>query len=450
MTKETKIQFICQQCGYYSPKWLGKCPDCGSWNSFVEEVLSPKSPSVGPAKPSSPISIAKVDTSELPRLRIELAELDRVLGGGLVPGSVVLIGGTPGIGKSTLTLQALFRLTRKDLTTLYISAEESAPQIKLRAERLKVNHQKLYLLIENNLEHILKAIQQIKAEVVVIDSIQAMSVTELASAPGSISQIREVTAQLVRLAKTNNISIFIIGHVTKEGAIAGPKVLEHIVDTVLYFEGERGHPYRILRAVKNRFGPTNEIGVFEMREMGLTEVKNPSEFFLAERPLNTAGSVVVPVLEGSRPILVEFQALTTSSFLAAPRRTSIGVDPYRFNLLVTILEKRAGLNLSQQDIFFNVAGGVKTEEPAADLGIVTALASSFLNKAVGSSWIFLGEVGLSGEIRTIAQPEIRLLEAEKLGFKQCLIPKGNLKHLKHPPLNSIGVSVLKEAFKVLF
>ncbi|MDL1956684.1 MAG: DNA repair protein RadA [Candidatus Desulfofervidus auxilii] len=447
MKKQT--QFICQKCGYCSPKWLGKCPDCGGWNTFVEESISEKEFSV-PQTSVEPISITEVNTVKLFRLKTGLSEFDRVLGGGLVPGAVILIGGAPGIGKSTLALQILANLAKEGLITLYVSGEESASQIKLRAERLNINYSCLYLLTENSLEHILKAIKKIEAKILVIDSIQTMFSHNLTSAPGSVSQIREVTGHLVRLAKSDEITIIIIGHVTKEGAIAGPRLLEHMVDTVLYFEGEKGHPYRMLRAVKNRFGSTNEIGVFEMREKGLEEVKNPSELFLAERSFNTPGSVVVPILEGTRPILVEFQALVTPSFLAMPRRTCLGIDPYRLSLLVAILEKKLGLNLSQQDIFFNVVGGIKVDEPAADLGILTAIASSFLNKVITPELVFLGEVGLTGEVRAITQPEIRLIEAKKLGFKKCFLPKTNLKHLKNLPIEIIGISQLEEAFNILF
>lgn len=450
MAKTPKVRFVCQQCGYISPKWLGRCPDCGEWNAFVEEVVEEVRPVSQPEREVTPLPITQISVLHLPRVNTHLEELDRVLGGGIVPGAVILIGGPPGIGKSTLTLQVLFNLARQGLKVLYVSGEESATQIKIRAERLKANSDELYILTENEIENVFQAVEQTGARAVVIDSIQTMFTSTLSSAPGSVSQVREVTALLVRLAKTANISIFIIGHVTKEGAIAGPRMLEHMVDTVLYFEGEKGHPYRILRAVKNRFGSTNEIGVFEMRDMGLEEVKNPSEMFLSERPLDVPGSVVVPVLEGTRPILVELQALVSPSFLAMPRRTTIGIDPYRLNLLVAILEKRVGLNLSTQDIFFNVAGGVKIDEPAADLGIVTAIASSFLNKAISPEWIFLGEVGLTGEVRAVVQPEIRLIEAQKMGFKKCILPKGNLKHLNTQPLKTIGVTKLEDAFEILW
>ncbi|MDL1970618.1 MAG: DNA repair protein RadA [Candidatus Desulfofervidaceae bacterium] len=448
-TKTNKVRFVCQQCGYVSPKWLGKCPDCGEWNSFVEERVTEATPASSPEREITPLPITHINILHLPRINTHLEELDRVLGGGIVPGAVILIGGPPGIGKSTLTLQVLFNLARQGLKVLYVSGEESATQIKIRAERLKANSDELYILTENEIENVFQAVEQTGAGAVVIDSIQTMFTSTLTSAPGSVSQVREVTALLVRLAKTANVAMFVIGHVTKEGAIAGPRMLEHMVDTVLYFEGEKGHPYRILRAVKNRFGSTNEIGVFEMGDAGLKEVKNPSEFFLSERPLNVPGSVVVPVLEGTRPILVELQALVSPSFLAMPRRTSIGIDPYRLNLLVAILEKRVGLNLGTQDIFFNVAGGVKIDEPAADLGIVTAIASSLLNKAIAPEWVFLGEVGLTGEVRAVVQSEIRLIEAQKMGFKKCILPQGNLKNLKTQPLKAIGVTKLEEAFEML-
>jgi len=448
-TKTNKVRFVCQQCGYVSPKWLGKCPDCGEWNSFVEERVTEATPASSPEREITPLPITHINILHLPRINTHLEELDRVLGGGIVPGAVILIGGPPGIGKSTLTLQVLFNLAQQGLKVLYVSGEESATQIKIRAERLKANSDELYVLTENEIENVFQAIEQTEAKVVVVDSIQTMFTSTLSSAPGSVSQVREVTALLVRLAKMGNIAIFVIGHVTKEGAIAGPRMLEHMVDTVLYFEGEKGHPYRILRAVKNRFGSTNEIGVFEMGNAGLKEVKNPSKIFLSERPLNVPGSVVVPVLEGTRPILVELQALVSPSFLAMPRRTSIGIDPYRLNLLVAILEKRVGLNLGTQDIFFNVAGGVKIDEPAADLGIVTAIASSLLNKAIAPEWVFLGEVGLTGEVRAVVQSEIRLIEAQKMGFKKCILPQGNLKNLKTQPLKAIGVTKLEEAFEML-
>ena len=446
--KQQKARYVCQSCGYQSAKWLGRCPECGEWNSMVEELVSPVSKLDLPESP--PIPIDAIETRDLPRLKTGLSELDRVLGGGIVPGSAILIGGAPGIGKSTLMMQTLSYLSGQKIPTLYVSGEESAEQIKLRANRLGISSPFLYILTENALEAILRGIEKARPKVVVVDSIQTLYTGEIPSAPGSVSQVRETAGRLVRLAKRENLAIFIIGHLTKEGAIAGPRLLEHIVDTVLYFEGERGHNHRILRAIKNRFGSTNEIGVFEMQERGLAEVSNPSEIFLAERPTNVPGSVVIATLEGTRPILVELQALVTPSSLALPRRTSIGIDPYRLALLVAILEKRVGLNLGHQDIFFNVAGGIRVDEPGADLGIIVAIASSLLNKAIPFKCILMGEVGLTGEVRSINQPEIRLIEAKKMGFDKAILPKNNIRHIKYKDLEIIGVKVIKEAFQYLF
>jgi len=446
--KQQRARYVCQSCGYQSAKWLGRCPECGEWNSMVEELVTPVSKLDLPESP--PIPIDAIETRDLPRLKTGLSELDRVLGGGIVPGSAILIGGAPGIGKSTLMMQTLSYLSGQKIPTLYVSGEESAEQIKLRANRLGISSPFLYILTENALEAILRGIEKARPKVVVVDSIQTLYTGEISSAPGSVSQVRETAGRLVHLAKRGNLAIFIIGHLTKEGAIAGPRLLEHIVDTVLYFEGERGHNHRILRAIKNRFGSTNEIGVFEMQERGLVEVSNPSQIFLAERPTNVPGSVVISTLEGTRPILVELQALVTPSSLALPRRTSIGIDPYRLALLVAILEKRVGLNLGHQDIFFNVAGGIRVDEPGADLGIIVAIASSLLNKAVPFKCILLGEVGLTGEVRSINQPEIRLIEAKKMGFDKAILPKNNIRHIKYKDLEIIGVKVIKEAFQYLF
>lgn len=446
--RQQKARYVCQSCGYQSAKWLGRCPECGEWNSMVEELVTPVSKLDLPESP--PIPIDAIETRDLPRLKTGLSELDRVLGGGIVPGSAILIGGAPGIGKSTLMMQTLSYLSGQKVPTLYVSGEESAEQIKLRANRLGISSPFLYILTENALEAILRGIEKARPKVVVVDSIQTLYTGEIPSAPGSVSQVRETAGRLVHLAKRENLAIFIIGHLTKEGAIAGPRLLEHIVDTVLYFEGERGHNHRILRAVKNRFGSTNEIGVFEMQERGLAEVSNPSQVFLAERSTNVPGSVVIATLEGTRPILVELQALVTPSSLALPRRTSIGIDPYRLALLVAILEKRVGLNLGHQDIFFNVAGGIRVDEPGADLGIIVAIASSLLNKAIPFKCILLGEVGLTGEIRSINQPEIRLIEAKKMGFDKAILPKNNIRHIKYKDLEIIGVKVIKEAFQYLF
>jgi DNA repair protein RadA/Sms len=454
---KAKTVFACQNCGYQAPKWLGKCPDCGSWNSFVEESLSTtperQAHSISiPGREIPPQSITAIETSDEGRMKTDVGEFDRVLGGGLVIGSVVLIGGDPGIGKSTLLIQALDRLARRGVSVLYVSGEESLRQTKIRADRIGVSSRDLYVLAENSLEKIIEDIQKLKPKVAVIDSIQTVFTSQLQSAPGSIGQVRESAGKLMLLSKSTNLSTFLIGHVTKEGAIAGPRVLEHIVDTVLYFEGDRGHPYRILRAVKNRFGSTNEIGVFEMKDGGLEEVANPSELFLAERPIDVSGSVVISSMEGSRPILVELQALVSSTSYGMPRRTAIGVDPNRVSLLVAVLEKKVGMNLSQQDIFVNVAGGVRIEEPAVDLGVVSAVASSFLDKPIRSKTMVIGEVGLAGEVRGIHQAEVRMKEAAKLGFRRCLLPASNRSRIKweFDGIELIGISSVEEALETLF
>jgi DNA repair protein RadA/Sms len=454
---KTKTIFSCQNCGYQSPKWLGKCPDCGSWNSLVEETFStqPERQSYSiaiPGRDLPPQSIIAIETSEEGRIKTEITEFDRVLGGGLVVGSVVLIGGDPGIGKSTLLLQAMDRLARKSFNILYVSGEESLRQTKMRADRIGASSKDLYVLAENSLDKIIDTIRQYKPRVVIIDSIQTVFTSQLESAPGSISQVRESAGKLMLLSKSTGLSTFLIGHVTKEGAIAGPRVLEHMVDTVLYFEGERGHPYRILRAVKNRFGSTNEIGVFEMKDGGLEEVDNPSELFLAERPLNVPGSVVVSSLEGSRPILVELQALVTSTSYGMPRRTTIGVDPNRVSLLVAVLEKKMGMNLAQQDIFVNVAGGVRIDEPAVDLGVISAVASAYLDKPIPPKTMVIGEVGLAGEVRGIHQAEVRMKEASKLGFKRCLLPKTNRARISadFDGFEMVAVGSVEEALETLF
>ncbi len=451
---KTKVVYACQSCGYQSPKWLGKCPDCNQWNTLVEERIERPSHAreeltLGTKEDPSPIP--EISTAEEGRVLSGIGEFDRVLGGGLVPGSVILIGGDPGIGKSTLLLQAFDALSQRGLTCLYVSGEESQRQIKMRAERLGVTSPNLLILSETSLERVIDHIRKIKPSVLVIDSIQTIFSPSLPSAPGSISQVRESSGSIIILAKKGGLSAFLIGHVTKDGSIAGPRVLEHMVDTVLYFEGERGHNFRILRAVKNRFGSTNEIGVFEMKEAGLREVNNPSELFLSERPLQVPGSTVVCSMEGTRPILVELQALVSPSFLAVPRRTTIGVDHNRVALLVAVLEKKMGAKLFNQDIFVNVAGGVYVDEPAVDLGIIAAVASSYQEKAVEPKTVLFGEVGLAGEIRGIAQAEARVKEAGKLGFKRCILPLSNsrqLSHIKNPEL--IGVGSLAECWEILF
>ncbi len=465
-----KTIFQCQSCGYASPKWLGKCPDCGAWNSFSEERQSPKtlkSPGafggVAEAQPLTTITGGRER-----RNSVGIQELDRVLGGGLVDGAIVLIGGDPGIGKSTLILQALAKIADKKAdperttlnvpprnllpaqrsTVLYVSGEESPEQIKLRAERLSINAETIILLPETLVENIIIAAGKLNPAVMVIDSIQTIFTEDLTSSPGSVGQIRESAAKLMQFAKKSGIPVFLIGHVTKEGAIAGPRVLEHLVDTVLYFEGDRGHPYRILRTVKNRFGSTNEIGVFEMTDSGLSEINNPSELFLSERPLNVSGSTVIASMEGTRPLLVEIQALVAPTMFGMPRRTSMGVDYNRVNLLVAVLEKKAGMHLGGMDIFINIVGGLKVIEPASDLGIIAAIASSFREIPIDSKTFLFGEVGLSGEVRAVAQGETRLKEASKIGFKKAIIPKGNMERLKTDlGLTIIGVKNVEEAME---
>ena len=448
---KTRTLYSCQKCGYQSAKWLGKCPDCNAWNSMVEEVFSGRSTQADvPGHESVPVPIGEVSGNGEERFSCGISEFDRVLGGGLVAGSLVLLGGDPGIGKSTIMLQAMDHLAREKGTVLYVSGEESARQTRMRGERLKVSAAGLYILAENSLEKILLHVQKLKPCVLAVDSIQTVFTSALESAPGSVSQVRETAGKLMMLAKRSGIPTFIIGHVTKDGSIAGPRVLEHMVDTVLYFEGDAGHPFRILRAIKNRFGSTNEIGVFEMGETGLCEVGNPSELFLCERPLGVSGSVVAATIEGSRPFLVELQALVTASSLGVPRRTTIGVDHNRLALLVAVLEKKVGLNLSGRDIYLNVAGGMKLNEPAADLGIVAAVASSHLDKGISPQTMVIGEVGLAGEVRGITQPEIRVREAAKLGFSRCILPSGNLRKMKVDGMELTGVASVEEALENLF
>lgn len=444
-----KILFQCQGCGYSSPKWLGKCPDCGAWNSFIEEVATLRNAKLRKRETADPIALSEISHSTTSRHSTEIKEFDRALGGGVVLGSVVLIGGDPGIGKSTLLLQALTGLTKLG-KVLYVSGEESPEQIKIRADRLKVKSGNIILLPETSLEGITSIAQEIKPRAIVIDSIQTIFSLELPSAPGSVAQIRECATKLMFFAKKYNIPLFIIGHVTKEGAIAGPRVLEHIVDTVLYFEGDKGTPFRILRAVKNRFGPVNEIGVFEMTATGFKEVENPSQLFLSERPVNVHGSVVAASLEGTRPLMVEIQALVTTSNFGIPRRTALGVDYNRVNLLIAVLDKRIGMHLGSMDIFVNVVGGLKTEEPAVDMAIISAIASSFKNTAIDPGTFVFGEVGLSGELRAISQAEIRIKEAAKLGLKRGLVPAGNASNAKVSDIEIIGIRNVEEAIEILF
>ena len=446
-----KSIYTCQQCGYQSPKWLGKCPDCDQWDTLVEEQVVVNKRTARPMPtPATVQPISAVSASDDDRVSCGIAELDRVLGGGVVAGSLSLIGGDPGIGKSTLLLQAADRLSAHG-KVLYATAEESARQVRLRGDRLGAKSSTLLLLPETSLEAILDRVREIRPDFLVVDSIQTIFTASLESAPGSVSQVRECASRLMQLAKGEGVSTFIVGHVTKDGSIAGPRMLEHMVDTVLYFEGDAGHPYRILRAVKNRFGSTNEIGVFSMQESGLIEVPNPSELFLAERPDGEAGSVVVPSLEGSRPILIELQALVSGASFGTPRRTTMGLDHNRASLLVAVLEKKVGLSLLAQDIFLNVAGGVKLVEPAVDLGVVAVLASSYLNRPVPNRTVLFGEVGLTGEVRAVAQPELRVNEAARLGFDRCFLPQGNLKGLQVPKgIKLIGVKNVSEVLDGLF
>ena len=459
MAKGKKTVFFCQNCGHEESKWLGQCPACKEWNTFVEEkVTVPKAgnaSALGPAGGAAPqpVLLTSVDTDDDERIRTGIGELDRVLGGGIVQGSLVLVGGDPGIGKSTLLLQVCQKLSAMGKKILYISGEESLKQIKLRADRMGTFSENLYLLCETNLELIRSSIERQKPDMAVIDSIQTMYNEEVSSAPGSVSQVRESTNVLLQLAKGLNIAIFIVGHVTKEGTVAGPRVLEHMVDTVLYFEGDRHVSYRILRGVKNRFGSTNEIGVFEMRREGLVEVENPSEYMLSGRPENASGSVVACAMEGTRPILMEIQALVCHSNFGMPRRTAAGLDYNRVNLLMAVLEKRAGLPLSSYDAYVNIAGGIRMNEPASDLGIVMAIASSYKNKPVPKDTIVFGEVGLSGEVRAVTMPEQRVAEAKKLGFKVCILPEVSRKSLKNmggqEELRIIGVRSINQAIDLL-
>lgn len=452
MAKGKKTVFFCQNCGYESPKWMGQCPGCRQWNTFVEETVSSGSGKAGnaggsqAARKAEPVILSEIQAKEDDRIKTDIEELDRVLGGGIVNGSLVLVGGDPGIGKSTLLLQVCRQLGEKDHKVLYISGEESLGQIKLRAERIGTFNDKLLLLCETNLAAVRGAIEKLKPEAVVIDSIQTMYNEEISSAPGSVSQVRESTGVLMQIAKGMGITVFIVGHVTKEGSVAGPRVLEHMVDTVLYFEGDRQVAYRILRSVKNRFGSTNEIGVFEMQEKGLMEVKNPSQAMLNGRPTDASGSVVVCSIEGTRPILIEIQALVTRTNFGLPRRTTVGIDYNRVNLLMAVLEKRAGLHLGDWDAYVNLAGGMKLGEPAIDLGVVMAIASSYKNKVVDEGLLIFGEVGLSGEVRGVNMAEQRVREGEKLGFTACLMPKANLDSLQGKyKIQLIGVSNIKEA-----
>lgn len=462
MAKSRTTAFFCKECGYESAKWSGQCPSCKAWNTFVEEPvvkeknvkgivnINAKYHETAGVKKAAPVRLSSVTAADTDRIKTDICELDRVLGGGIVEGSLVLVGGDPGIGKSTLLLQMCYNLAKNGNSVLYISGEESLGQIKLRAQRVGEASDNLMVLCETSLDTIEDVLENVKPQIVVIDSIQTMYREEVGAAPGSVSQVRETTAVLMQLAKGLNISIFIVGHVTKEGVVAGPRMLEHMVDTVLYFEGDKNATYRILRSVKNRFGSTNEIGVFEMRQEGLAEVANPSEYMLTGRPEEASGSVVVCLLEGTRPILVEIQALVCDSNFGMPRRTAAGADYNRVNLLMAVLEKRAGIHLSGSDAYVNIAGGMKVNEPAMDLGIVMALVSSFRNRPMMENTIVFGEVGLAGEVRAVSQPQIRINEAVKLGFGNCILPQVCLKNIKKTDkINLIGISSVKDAVKLI-
>jgi DNA repair protein RadA/Sms len=447
-----KTVYACAECGQSSPKWLGQCPGCRRWNTLQEEVAAPepKGPARGwgAASTAKPVPLRDVEAGEEERQRTGIAELDRVLGGGVVPGSLVLLGGDPGIGKSTLLLAALDRLARvrPDRPFLYVSGEESTRQVKLRADRLGAGAENLRLLAETDADRVLQAAHALAPAAVAIDSIQTQYLPELQSAPGTVTQIREVTARLMAYAKTSETPVFLVGHVTKDGSIAGPRVLEHMVDTVLYFEGGGAHPYRVLRAHKNRFGSASEIGVFEMKAGGLAEVPNPSALFLAERPLDAPGSAVAAVLNGTRTVLVEIQALVAPTGFGTPRRTALGIDGNRVALLAAVLEKKIGLEILGCDLFVNVAGGLSVDDPAADLATVAALASSFRERALPARTLVLGEVGLAGEVRAVSQPEIRLAEAARLGFERVLLPTANARHAEIPPGIAVdGVGTVAEA-----
>ncbi len=454
MPAKVKTKYVCQNCGYSTPRWIGRCPDCDEWNTLIEEIIdkdkrtSNRSSSL--LKQSADLkSISDITQIDSVRFKTGITEFDRVLGGGVVTGSVILIGGDPGIGKSTLMLQIANNLEAKKI--LYVSGEESGIQIKLRCERLNYNLKNFYILSETNLEIIDAVVEKEKPDLIVIDSIQAIYHPELDSAPGTITQLRESTAMLIKISKSQNIPVFIVGHITKDGVIAGPKVLEHMVDVVLQFEGEKTHFYRILRGIKNRFGSTNEIGIFEMTDKGLKEVLNPSEVFLSQRNYGASGCVISASLEGTRPILIEVQALVTSTNYGIPQRTSMGFDYKKLNIIIAVLEKKLGLFLNKSDIFLNIAGGVKIDEPAIDLAIGMSIYSSFKDIPIDSETVMLGEIGLSGEIRTISYIDKRITESTKLGFKKIIIPKGNLKNIYKKKFKAeiVGVEKINNAIEIL-
>ncbi len=452
MKKKDKFIFLCQSCGAQTPKWMGRCPECGDWDTLVEEkIIIAGSGKARTIAPPEPVSINSVEVTDTQLLKTGITEFDRVLGGGIVDGSLILIGGDPGIGKSTLMLQVLATLANSKKKCLYVSGEESILQLSMRGKRLDSGSDSLFIVAETDLESILSMVEKKHYDAMVIDSIQTVFHPEVSSTPGSVTQIREASMQFMRLAKTTGIPIFLVGHVTKVGAIAGPRIMEHMVDTVLYFEGDKSHIFRILRAVKNRFGSTNEIGVFEMREKGLSQVPNPSAIFLSDRSAVAPGSVVTSSMEGTRPILVEIQGLVSSSGMGNPRRTVLGLDNNRVALILAVMEKRLGMNLSGLDVFMNVIGGVRIVEPSADLAIAAALASSFLDKPVHKETTLIGEIGLTGEIRAVSHAQARIKEASKMGFTTCLVPSSAMKQLSRVEGMTIeSVSFLKDAMEVLF
>ncbi len=459
MAKSRKSVFVCQDCGYESPKWLGRCPGCGAWNTMVEEVVAPPTAgngrqggiSLGLSDAQKPRPIGEVEIEDLPRYTTGSGELDRVLGGGVIPGSVILLVGDPGVGKSSITLRICADIARRGKKVLYVTGEESPRQVRMRADRLNALAPDLYVVSETNLETISAHIQNVKPEFLVIDSIQTIFRPDITSAPGSVSQVRECSVEILRIAKTNGIAAMIIGHVTKDGSLAGPRVLEHIVDTVLYFEGERSSEYRILRAVKNRFGSTNELGLFEMRDSGLVDVPDASRLFLSDRQ-DSSGSVIIPTVEGTRPLLIELQALVAPTPYVPPRRTADSIDIKRIQLLLAVLEKRVHLAIGACDVYVKVAGGLRIDEPAADLGICVAMASSFANRFLRPKTIVFGEVGLAGEVRPVAQVDVRVREARRLGFENVVLPQRNYEQLRESDeaggLQLFGVRTLGEALKV--
>ncbi len=448
-----KAVFICQNCGFQSPKWLGRCPSCGEWNTLIEEIEEETAAEYS-FPPSEPVLYQDIKEFKKPRIKVKIEEFNKVLGGGVVIGSVVLIGGEPGIGKSTLLLQVSRDFAGQEEKVLYVSGEESLEQIKLRGDRLGVRGGKLYLLAETNLERILAQAQKIMPQILVLDSVQTIFSSKLASSPGTISQVREVANRVFRFAKSNQVSSFLIGHITKDGSLAGPKSLEHMVDVVLLFEGERDHSHRVLRALKNRFGPVSELAIFEMAAAGLQAISNPSAFFLKERPANEAGSVVVSTIKGTRPLLVEIQSLISSTlFTSNPRRMSVGLDHFRAAMLLAIVEKKLGYSFSGEDIYLNVAGGLVIEEPATDLGVILAAVSCLKNRPVPSGMVTFGEVGLSGEIRSVGQALARVKEASSLGFETIILPQGNIALLEKedlPGVRLVGVKNIKDAVDKVF